>query len=54
VNLDELIMDLKLTPDCIDIPIPRYFREDEKKRLDVRNYMIDDLMMEYHDTKEPE
>ena len=54
MNLDELIMDLKLTPDCIDIPIPRYFSEDEKKRLDVRNYMIDDLMIEYHDTKEPE
>ena len=47
-------MDLKLTPDCIEIPIPRYFREDDKKRIDERNFLIDELLMEYHDTKEPE
>jgi IQ and AAA domain-containing protein len=54
VNLDEIIMDLKLTPDCIDLPIPRYFREEEKRRLDERNFLIDELLLEYHDTKEPE
>ena len=37
VNLDDLIMDLKLLPDCIEVPIPRYFNEDEKVRLDNRN-----------------
>lgn len=47
-------MDLKLTPDCIDLPIPRYFREEEKRRLDERNFLIDELLLEYHDTKEPE
>lgn len=40
-NLDELVMDLKLTPDCLDIPIPRYFREEDKKRLDERNLLLD-------------
>ena len=36
-NLDELVMDLKLTPDCLDIPIPRFFKEENKKQLDERN-----------------
>lgn len=37
VNLDELIMDLKLMPDCIEVPIPRLCKEDEKERLEERN-----------------
>ncbi|KAL4506963.1 hypothetical protein ABPG72_001384 [Tetrahymena utriculariae] len=53
-NLDELVMDLKLTPDCLDIPIPRYFREEDKKRLDERNQILDALLLEYTDTNEPQ
>lgn len=30
VNLDELIMDLKLMPNCIEVPIPRFCSEDEQ------------------------
>ena len=37
VNLDELIVDLKLMPNCIDVPIPRFCREDEKEKIDERN-----------------
>lgn len=42
VNLDELITDLKLTPDYLEVPIPRYFKkETDKERLDERNFIID-------------
>lgn len=38
VNLDELITDLKLTPDHLEVPIPRYFKKEiDKVRLDERN-----------------
>jgi len=53
VNLDDLIMDLKLTPDYIDIPIPRYFKvgddKDEAERLAKRNAEIDKLLRDYTD-----
>jgi hypothetical protein len=26
INLDEVVMDLKLTPRVLEIPVPRYFR----------------------------
>jgi hypothetical protein len=26
INFEELIMDLKLTPKCLEVPIPRFFR----------------------------
>lgn len=55
VNLDELITDLKLTPDHLEVPIPRYFRkETDKERLDERNQIIDKMLIEFHETCEPE
>lgn len=30
VNFDDILVDLKLTPDVLEIPIPRYFVEDRK------------------------
>lgn len=53
-NLDELVMDLKLTPDCLDIPIPRFFREEDKKRLEERDQLLDQLLLDYTDTNEPQ
>jgi hypothetical protein len=47
VNLDELITDLKLTPDHLEVPIPRYFKkETDKERLDERNQMLDKALVE--------
>ncbi len=40
INFDELVMDLKMTPKCLEVPIPRYFVEEDRKRLDERNSMI--------------
>lgn len=28
VNLDEVLVDLKLTPDVVEIPVPAYFKGD--------------------------
>jgi len=47
-------MDLKLTPDCLDIPIPRFFREEDKKRLEERDQLLDQLLLDYTDTNEPQ
>ena len=47
VNLDELITDLKLTPDYLEVPIPRYFKkETDKERLDERNFIIDKTLQD--------
>jgi hypothetical protein len=39
-------MDLKLTPDCIDVPIPRYIKEEDAEKLEIRNQMIDALLLD--------
>jgi hypothetical protein len=31
VHLDDLLVDLKLTPDALEVPVPRYFVEDRAK-----------------------
>ena len=31
INLDDLLMDMKADPRDIEIPIPRYFQEDNKR-----------------------
>jgi hypothetical protein len=33
VNLDEALVDLKLTPSALEIPIPKYFVEDREKEI---------------------
>lgn len=43
-------MDLKLMPDCIEVPIPRFCKEDEKSKLDERNAIVDQLLVDYQDT----
>jgi len=37
-------MDLKLTPDYIEVPYPRYIKEENKKDLEFRNQMVDALL----------
>ena len=35
VHLDQLLFDLKYDPSVIEIPVPRYFREDDRIELDL-------------------
>lgn len=40
VNLDDLLVDLKLPPETLEVPIPRYFTEDDDKRLGTRDKLV--------------
>lgn len=31
VNLDDILVDLKLTPEVLEVPVPKYFIEDRAK-----------------------
>ena len=35
VHLDQLLFDLKYDPSIIEIPVPRYFREDDRIPIEV-------------------
>ena len=35
MHLDQLLYDLKYDPSVIEIPVPRYFREDDRIELDL-------------------
>jgi SpoVK/Ycf46/Vps4 family AAA+-type ATPase len=41
-NFDDIIIDLKLVPDILEIPVPKYYRDDEEaaKRLDGCNQLL--------------
>lgn len=36
VHLDQVLFDLKCDPTCIEMPVPRYFREDDRLPVDVK------------------
>ena len=40
VHLDDILVDLKLSPDMLEIVIPKYFKEDIKRQLDQRDRII--------------
>ena len=44
VCLDDIIVDLKLTPDVLEMCVPRYFRDDREAEIKKR----DDLMVRGH------
>jgi hypothetical protein len=47
-------MDLKLTPSSLEVAIPRYFLEEDKKKLDERNDLVEKMLIDTHETAEPE
>ena len=40
LNLDNILIDLKLTPESLEIPIPRYFVEERTKELEERERLL--------------
>lgn len=40
VHLDDILVDLKLSPETLEIPVPKYFREDNSKQLDQRDRLV--------------
>lgn len=55
INLDELLMDLKVLPKELEFQLPTYFREDDpNKAREERNQAIDKLLVQFHETSLPE
>lgn len=50
VHLDDILVDLKLSPEMLEIPVPKYFREDIKKQLEQRDRIVSGYMRLKHNT----
>ena len=50
VHLDDILVDLKLSPEMLEIPVPRYFREDIKRQIDQRDRIVLGYMRLKHNT----
>jgi len=44
VNLDDILVDLKLPPETLEVPVPRYFIEDRATEIRNRNKLIQGYM----------
>lgn len=51
VNLNEALVDLKLTPEALEIPIPSYFIEDRSSEITERRRYIQTLINHYRTTE---
>lgn len=40
INLDDILVDLKLPPETLDVPVPRYFREDSAAEISARDKLV--------------
>ena len=45
-NLDDVLVDLKLTPAALEVPVPRFFLEDQAHLLEEREKYLDVLLKE--------
>ena len=52
VHLDDILVDLKLSPETLEIPVPKYFREDQKRLLQQRDKLVSGYMRLKHNTDE--
>ena len=50
VHLDDILVDLKLSPEMLEIPVPRYFREDIKRQIEQRDRIVLGYMRLKHNT----
>ena len=44
VHLDDILVDLKLSPDTLEIPVPKYFKEDQSRIIDQRDRLVSGYM----------
>ncbi|KAK5869889.1 hypothetical protein PBY51_024572 [Eleginops maclovinus] len=52
--MDDILHDLKLTPEALEIPIPRYFISERGKELQKRTTMLTDILKMVEVTESPE
>lgn len=50
VQLDDILVDLKLSPEMLEIPIPKYFREGNKSIIQERDRIVHGYMKLKHKT----
>ena len=50
VHLDDILVDLKLSPEMLEIPIPKYFKEDNKSQIAQRDRIVTGYMRLKHNT----
>merc|ERR1711988_456968 len=43
-NLDDILVDLKLPPETLEVPVPSYFKENESHAMRLRDKMISTYM----------
>lgn len=48
VSLDDILVDLKLGPEVLEVPVPKYFIEDRAKELDDRDKFLEALVDKYN------
>ena len=46
INLDDVLVDLKLSPDVLEVPVPKYFIEDQAHLLEEREKYLEVLLKE--------
>ena len=46
VNLDDVLVDLKLAPEVLEVPVPRFFIEDQAHALAEREKLLDVLLLQ--------
>lgn len=44
VFLDDYLIDLKLEPEALDLPLPRFFREDNSEKAQTKRFLIDERL----------
>ena len=50
--LDDILVDLKLTPAALEVPLPRYFVEDRRPELEQRAKFLDALLDKYENRRD--
>ena len=54
VNLDDILVDVKLTPSVLEVPVPRYYVEERSKELEDRSKFLEALVEKYNLPKKEE
>lgn len=54
INLDEVLLEMRVRPAEIQMRLPRYFREDLNPDKDKRNQIVDKFMLDLRETNLPE
>ena len=52
VHLDDILVDLKLSPETLELPVPKYFKEDQSRIIEQRDRLVSGYMRLKHNTDE--